>query len=103
MPIPVLLAVLYLAVNLVLMVWVELGRARGERPVVPLATLAGFVRWGPPLAGAVYLVALSGDWAFVLFVLLFFAGAFWMLNGLLAFTTPPKGSRTWRGQDDDRG
>jgi hypothetical protein len=54
------------------------------------------------MAGAIYLVALSGDWAFVLFVLAFFAGAFWLLDGLLAFTTPPKGGGPWHGGDDDR-
>ena len=38
--------------------------------------------------GAAYLVAIAGDWPFVLFVGIFFAGAFWLLDGLLAYHEP---------------
>jgi hypothetical protein len=86
MPLPVLLAHADLAVNLGLKVWLERARARGETPAVQVATLASALRWGPPAAGAIYLVVITGDWAFVAFVAAFFAGAFWLLNGLLAYT-----------------
>ena len=38
---------------------------------------------------------ISGDWLFVLFVLAFFAGAAWLLDGLLAYTNHGSG-RTGR-------
>ena len=102
MPPPIIVTLAYLAANLAMLVWLERERLHGRTPSNGLTIFANGLRWGPPLAGAVYLIALSGDWAFVLFVLAFFAGAFWLLDGLLAFQTPTKGSDPWRGGDDDR-
>ena len=103
MPIPILLAAAYLAINLPMMVWLESLRAQGRAPARWLATLSWVLRFGPPLAGAIYLVALAGDWPFVVFVIAFFAGAFWMMNGLLAYTNPSPGSEPMRNGWDDRG
>ncbi|MCA1588772.1 MAG: hypothetical protein LC744_09085 [Chloroflexi bacterium] len=91
MPLPITLTVAYLAVNLPLMYWLELERARGRAPAPRVAALSSLLRYGPPLAGAGYLVTISGDWPFVLFVIAFFAGAFWLLDGLLNYPErPPK-------------
>ena len=85
MPLPVLLTLGYLAVNLSLLTWLEHARATGQ-PVSPrLVTISNVMRWGPPILGAVYLVLISGDWAFVAFVIAFFAIGFWLLDGLLAY------------------
>ncbi len=104
MPLPVALSVAYLAINLAIMIWLERDRARGRVPAPRVSTWANVLRYGPPLLGAIYLVAISGDWAFVLFVLSFFAGAFWLLSGLLAFTntSPGAGSEAMRSGWDDR-
>ena len=103
MPLAVVLAVAYLAINLAIMVRLERERAQGRVPAPRASALANLVRYGPPLAGVVYLVALTGDWAFVLFVLAFFAGAFWLLDGLLfTHTGPSAGSEAMRSGWDDR-
>jgi hypothetical protein len=94
MPLPIALTVAYLAVNLPLMYWLERERARGRMPAPRVAALSSLLRYGPPLAGAAYLVTISGDWPFVLFVIAFFAGAFWLLDGLLNYPErPPKRER----------
>ena len=69
-----------------------------------MATLSTALRWGPPLAGVVYLEAVAGDWLFLVFVLAFFAGAFWLLDGLMALTntTSGGGSEAMRSGWDDR-
>jgi len=86
MPLPIALTVVYLAVNLPFMYWLEWETARGRRPPGRVAALSSALRYGPPLSGAGYLVVISGDWLFVLFVLVFFAVAAWLMTGLLAFT-----------------
>ena len=86
MPLPIALTLAYLAVNLALTVWLERERDAGRRPAPRLTLLSSVLRYGPPLAGAIYLVAIAGDWPFILFVLAFFAGAFWLMDGLLAYS-----------------
>lgn len=91
MPLPVTLAATYLAVNLVLTVWIVREETAGREPATWLVALSRTLRYGPPLAGLIYLVTRAGDWPFVLFVATFFAGAFWLLDGLLNYPTrPPK-------------
>jgi hypothetical protein len=103
MPLPVLLTIAYLAINLALLVWLERERAQGRPPAQRVATLALALRFGPPLIGFAYLVTIAGDWLFFLFVAAFFAIGFWLLDGLLAFTIPPRRSDTMRKGWDDRG
>jgi hypothetical protein len=80
------LTLAYFAANLALMTWLEHERARGHRAPGTVGVLAWLLRYGPPLAGAVYLVVVSGDWQFLLLVLGFFAFGAWLLTGLLAYT-----------------
>jgi hypothetical protein len=86
MSLPIALTLAYLTITLALMVWLERGRANGREISWQIAGLAGATRYGPPLAGVMYLLTISGDWLFVLFVLGFFVGAAYLLNGLLAYT-----------------
>jgi hypothetical protein len=86
MPLPVAFTLLYLIANLAMLIWLERARARGETPPPRIVMWSHVLRWGLPVLGLVYLIAISGDWVFVLFVLAFFAGAFWLLDGLLAYT-----------------
>jgi hypothetical protein len=102
MPTPILLAIAYLLVNLVFMLWIELGRANGYPPTPRVAWLSAFLRFGPPLAGLVYLVTISGDWLFFVFVIVFFGTAFWLMDGLLSDATPRRGSEPMRRGWDDR-
>lgn len=102
MPLPITLTVAYLAVNLALMVWLEHERAHDREPSDRVTVIAGALRYGPPLAGLVYLVTITGDWLFLGFVLAFFAGAFWLMDGLLAFTGPSNGREAMRSGWDDR-
>ena len=103
MPLPIVLAGGYLAVNFTIMVWLEFERASGRGPTARTAALSHALRYGPPLLGLFYLVTIAGDWAFFLFVLGFFAIGSWTLNGLLAFTEPRRGSEAMRNVDlDDR-
>ena len=91
MPLPVLLAAAYLAINFAIMVWLTREIDQGRVPSPAMTWLARAVRYGPPLIGLLYLVTIAGDWPFVLFVAVFFASAFWLLDGLLNFPThPPK-------------
>lgn len=99
MPTPITLTVFYLAVNLPLMYWLERERARGRMPARRVAALSSALRYGPPLVGAGYLVTLSGDWLFVLFVGAFFMGGFWLLDGLLAYPNTSdrsESTKRWR-------
>jgi len=89
MPLPVTLAATYLAVNLVLTVWIVREETAGAEPTSWLVALSRTFRYGPPLAGLIYLVTRAGDWPFVLFVSTFFASAFWLLDGLLNYPTRP--------------
>ena len=99
MPLPIALAVAYLAVNFAIMVWLERERAGGRTPATRVSVLSNVLRYGPPLLGAGYLVTLAGDWLFVLFVLAFFAAGFWLLDGVLAYTEPRRGSEPMRNSD----
>jgi hypothetical protein len=90
MPLPIVLAVTYLAINLAIMIWFERERAHGREPGHAAVASSRILRYGPPLAGAAYLVVIAGDWPFVLLVGAFFIGAFWMLDGLLASQSPSR-------------
>lgn len=92
------LTIAYLAINLALMIWVERERA-GQREVTWQAGLVvSTLRYGPPIAGAIYLVVLSGDWQFVLLILGFFAISGWLMTGLLAYSNPRRDRRDrWWG------
>lgn len=91
MPLPILLTLAYLAVNLAITVWVERHRAAGRPPPRGLTALSATLRWGPPLLGLVYLEVVAQDWLFVIFVVAFFALAFWLLDGLLNYPADPPG------------
>ena len=101
MPLPIALTLAYLAVNLALTVWLERERAAGRRPSRRLTIISNALRYGPPLAGAIYLVAIAGDWPFILFVLAFFAGAFWLMDGLLAYSQAGAEALRKRREEDD--
>jgi hypothetical protein len=91
MPLPVTLAAAYFAVNLVITIWVVREETGGRVPSAWVVAFSRTLRYGPPLAGLIYLITRAGDWPFVLFVAAFFAGAFWLLDGLLNYPTrPPK-------------
>lgn len=97
---PVLLALGYLVVNLAITIWLERERAHGRRPTDRVAIMAGIVRYGPPLLGAAYLIVIARDWLFVGFVIVFFAISFWLMNGLLAFSSHADGPRIRDEQND---
>ena len=103
MPLPLTVALAYLAVNLAVMVWLERRNAAGRPPSGRVRLLAAGLRYGLPLLGLVYLVTISGDWLFFLFVALFFAACFWMMDGLLAFTVPTNEPDAMHSGWDDRG
>ena len=91
MPLPITLAATYFAVNLVITIGIVREETRDRVPPEWLVTLSRTLRYGPPLAGLIYLVTRAGDWPFVLFVVFFFATAFYLLDGLLNYPTrPPK-------------
>jgi hypothetical protein len=89
MPLPVILTIAYLAVNLALTVPIERDRAAGRTPPRELSAVSAALRWGPPLAGVIYLEFVAGDWLFVAFVVAFFGLAFWLLDGLLNYPADP--------------
>jgi hypothetical protein len=91
MPLPIALTVAYLAINLAVMVWLERERASGRDVSWQVAGVAGLLRYGPPIAGAIYLLTISGDWLFAIFVLGFFGTAAWLMSGLLAYTQTGSG------------
>ena len=76
----------YLAMNLAIMAWLEYAQAHGRAISGRVRAVAAVLRYGPPLAGVIYLVVISGDWLFVGFVIAFFVGAGWLMNGMLAYT-----------------
>ena len=98
---PVALAAAYLTLNFAIMVWLERERAAGRNPASRVTVLSNVLRYGPPLLGAVYLVTLAGDWLFVLFVLAFFGTSSWLMNGVLAYTEPRRGSEPMRNLDGE--
>ena len=89
MPLPVALAITYFAVNLLLITWIVREETGGRVPSESLVGISRTLRYGPPFIGLVYLVTRAGDWPFVLFVVFFFATAFWLLDGLLNYPTRP--------------
>ena len=91
MPLPVTLASTYLALNLAFMAWLIREEVRGHEVAGWVRVTSRITRYGPPFLGVLYLITLAGDWPFVVFVATFFAGAFWLLGGLLNYPTrPPK-------------
>jgi len=102
MPMPVAIALAYLSVNLAAMLWLERQRAAGRTPPGSVAALSAVLRYGPPVAGGAYLMMLTGDWLFVGFVIGFFAGAFYLMDGLLAYTDLSHGTEAMRSGWDDR-
>lgn len=90
MPPPVLLAAVYLAVNLALTIWIAREEVAGRTPPGPLVVGARVLRYGPPLIGLLYLVTMAGDWPFFLFVVGFFTFAFFLLDRSLGFPNQPK-------------
>jgi hypothetical protein len=91
MPLPVILAATYFVINLAITIWIAREEVRDHVAPTWLVRTSRVLRWGPPVLGLFYLVTIAGDWPFVLFVAAFFAGAFWLLDGLLNYPTrPPK-------------
>lgn len=90
MPLYVALAVIYFVINFAIMVWLARAEVTGRTVSAALVWLYRVLRYGPPLVGLLYLVTIAGDWPFVLFVGGFFAGAFWLLDGLLSYPTRPR-------------
>jgi hypothetical protein len=82
---PVTLATTYLVINLAISVWLVREEAQGRKVPTWLTVLNRTLRYGPPLLGFAYLVTIAEDWPFVLFVAAFFAGALWLLDGLLNY------------------
>jgi hypothetical protein len=102
MPLPVTLAIAYLALNLAVMIWLERERSGGRSPTLGVSAFALGLRFGPPVAGVLYLITIAGDWLFFGFVLAFFAASFWLMDGLLAFTGPGGAREPMRSGWDDR-
>lgn len=90
MPAPVAIAASYLAINLAILVWLERRDHRGHPTEPWMVAAARTLRYGPPLLGLAYLVTIAGDWPFFLFVLVFFATAAWLLDGLLNYPSRPR-------------
>lgn len=90
MPLPIAYAIAYLVGNLALTIWIERERERGREPVTGLAATSRVLRYGPPLAGVVYLEVIAEDWLFFTFIVAFFALSFWLLGGLLNFPSRPR-------------
>jgi hypothetical protein len=82
---PIALAATYLAINLGFVVWIARQEVRGIQPGPWLLPIARIVRYLPPLVGLLYLVTIAGDWPFFLFVVGFFAFAFFLLDRSLGF------------------
>lgn len=81
------LTIAYLVINAMLMVWIERERAQGREIPWQVGIVAAVLRYGPPLAGMTYLLTISGDWVFALFIVGFFLLAAWLMSGLLAYTS----------------
>jgi hypothetical protein len=102
MPLPITLAVTYLAINLAMMLWLESERANGREPSRSVSGLSIALRFGPPLLGVIYLEVIAGDWVFLGLVAAFFIASFWLLDGLLTTTVPRRGSEAMRSGWDER-
>lgn len=79
MPLPFTLTAIYLAVNFAITVWIIREQSHDRVPPPSVTILSSTMRYGPALLGVVYLVTIAGDWPFFLFVVGFFAFAFWLL------------------------
>jgi hypothetical protein len=102
MNVPIALTLAYLAINVPMMLWLERERADGRGVSREVSALAIVLRYGPPLVGLIYLEVIAGDWLFLFFVAAFFAAAFWLMDGLLAYTAPPRGHDAMRSGWDER-
>ena len=89
-PLPIVLALAYLAINFAFVVWIAREEHRGA--IIPgwLMAVARFLRYVPPLIGLMYLVTIAGDWPFFLFVIGFFTFAFFLLDRSLGFPSQPR-------------
>jgi hypothetical protein len=87
---PIAVAATYLAINLGFVVSIARQEVRGITPAAWLLQTATIVRYLPPLIGLLYLVTLAGDWPFFLFVVGFFAFAFFLLDRSLGFPNLPR-------------
>jgi hypothetical protein len=87
---PFALAIAYLAINLGFVVWIAREEVRGTTPARWLLVIARILRYVPPLIGLLYLVTIAGDWPFFLFVVGFFAFAFFLLDRSLGFPSQPR-------------
>ena len=103
MNLPIALTLAYLAINLAMMLWLERERSDGRRTSRGVSALSIALRYGPPLLGVIYLELIAGDWLFLIFVVAFFAASFWLMDGLLTVTTPPRSSNPMHSGWDDRG
>ena len=103
MNLPIALTIAYLAINLAMMLWLEHERSSGRQPSRGVSALSIALRFGPPLLGVIYLELIAGDWLFLVFVAAFFATSFWLMDGLLAVTTPRSGADAMQSGWDDRG
>ena len=92
MPLALALAAAYLVINLAISTWILREETAGRAAPPWVRIVSRGLRYGPPLLGVAYLVTLAGDWPFFLFVIGFFAIAFWLLDGLLNYPErpPPK-------------
>ena len=87
---PIALTAIYLAVNLAFVVGIARDEVRGVTVAPWVVVLARILRYLPPLIGLLYLVTIAGDWPFFLFVVGFFAFAFFLLDRSLGFPSQPR-------------
>ena len=89
-PLPILLTLAYLAVNFALVVWIAREETAGRAVPSGVLRVGRILRYVPPLFGLAYLVTIAGDWPFFLFVVGFFAFAFFLLDRSLGFPSQPR-------------
>jgi hypothetical protein len=89
-PLAIVLTLAYLAVNFALVVWTAREEAQGRVMPSGVVVSGRILRYVPPLIGLVYLVTIAGDWPFFLFVIGFFAFAFFLLDRSLGFPSQPR-------------
>jgi hypothetical protein len=102
MNLPIALTLVYLAINLAMMLWLEVERANGRSAGPRVSAMSMALRYGPPLLGLIYIEMIAGDWLFLVFVVAFFVLGFWLMDGLLATTTPARDPHAWPGAWDGR-
>ncbi|HET9415986.1 MAG TPA: hypothetical protein VFP30_00450 [Candidatus Limnocylindria bacterium] len=89
-PLAIVLTLAYLVVNFALVVWTVREEAQGRVMPSGVVVSGRMLRYIPPLIGLVYLVTIAGDWPFFLFVIGFFAFAFFLLDRSLGFPSQPR-------------